>query len=146
MCHSLGICNGNIPQSNKKVKGIWSDECLIDSYKDYTFVMAFENGVVDGYITEKIINAFYSGAIPVYYGSSNVSEFFNPKSFINVSNYNSFEDCIKYMLTLTNEQITNMVNEPIYQSNNDIIQLCNESRPNNTRDEYIKQLKDFLQK
>ena len=146
LCHSLGKCYGNIPQSNKKVKGIWSDECLIDAYKDYTFVMAFENGVVDGYITEKILNVFYSGAIPVYHGNTNVSEFFNPKSFINVSNYNSYEDCINYMLNLTNEQITNMVNEPIYQSNNDIIQLLNTTRPNNTRNVYINQLKDFLQK
>ena len=36
-----------------------------------------ENQKGDGYITEKILNAFTSGAIPIYWGSSNINQFFN---------------------------------------------------------------------
>lgn len=35
-----------------------------------------------GYITERIFDAFLSGAIPIYYGSTEVFGIFNPKAFI----------------------------------------------------------------
>lgn len=49
---------------------------------DFRFIVAFENQYREGYITEKLINAFLSGAIPVYWGSRKVLEIFNPKAFI----------------------------------------------------------------
>lgn len=48
----------------------------------YKFCLVMENNLLDGYITEKILNAFASGCIPVYYGSEMVLEIFNPKAFI----------------------------------------------------------------
>jgi len=41
-----------------------------------------ENTAVDGYITEKIVDAFLSGAVPVYYGSRTVFDLFNPNAFV----------------------------------------------------------------
>ena len=35
-----------------------------------------------GYVTEKIVNAFLAGSIPIYWGSRAVLEIFNPESFI----------------------------------------------------------------
>ena len=34
------------------------------------------------YVTERIVNAFLAGAIPVYYGPPEVSKYFNPLAFI----------------------------------------------------------------
>jgi len=36
--------------------------------RNYNFVIAFENSDYDGYITEKIIDAFASGTVPLYWG------------------------------------------------------------------------------
>lgn len=36
--------------------------------KKYSFVLAFENSDFPGYITEKIIDAFKSGSVPLYWG------------------------------------------------------------------------------
>ena len=148
-CHALSSCHGKYHETQKQiVGGNWSDENLIDTYKDYTFVIAMENTCVDGYITEKILNAFYSGSIPIYWGSSNINDFFNHKAFINVSNFNSYEDCVDYVINMSKEQINNMINEPIY-NNNELINLLNDnynSKNNNTiLNKYIQTLKSFIE-
>ena len=48
----------------------------------YKFSIAMENTGADGYYSEKIIESFLSGTIPIYYGDYMVDEYFNPKSFI----------------------------------------------------------------
>jgi hypothetical protein len=52
-----------------------------------------ENTVAPGYITEKIGNAFKAGSVPIYWGTSEINDFFNPASFVNVSDYTSPEAC-----------------------------------------------------
>ena len=78
ICHSLGKCNGKYPETNISKKIDISDSHfsskLIDRYSQYKFVLAMENTCSHGYITEKIVNAFYSGAIPIYWGS-NINDF-----------------------------------------------------------------------
>jgi len=103
-----------------------------------------ENIQKDGYITEKIINAFYSGAIPIYWGATNVNEFFNKKAFINVSNFNTFEECVEYVINMSDEEITEMMNEPIYIQDNDIVNLLNDEynkKGNKTLDTYLSKMK-----
>ena len=144
VCHSFGKCDGNRPESKKpKISGKWYSDSLIHTYKDYKFVIAFENGVVDGYVTEKILNAFYSGAIPVYYGSKNINELFNPRAFINVSDFKTHEDCIDYMRNMKEDELEEMASASIYQ-NTDVIQLLNDNRPNPLRDQYVEKIKKFL--
>jgi hypothetical protein len=144
VCHSFGYCDGNRPMSKKpKISGKWYSDSLIQTYTQYKFVIAFENGVVDGYVTEKILNAFYSGAIPVYHGSKNINELFNPKAFINVSNFKTYDDCIHYMLNMKENELEEMATTTIYQDT-DIIQLLNDNRPNPLRDQYIEKIKQFL--
>ena len=125
LCHSLGECCGSFKETKiKKIDGDFMNEDLIDCYKDYKFVIAMENECKDGYVTEKIINAFYSGAIPIYWGSNNINDFFNPESFINVNNFDSFEDCVDYVTNMTDDEIQYMSKQNIYQ-NNDLINLIN---------------------
>lgn len=51
-------------------------------FRTYRFVLCMENQNAPGYVTEKILNAFLSGAIPVYYGTQEVFNLFNRKAFI----------------------------------------------------------------
>lgn len=41
-----------------------------------------ENTKMDGYITEKIIAAFAGGAIPIYYGTTEIFRVFNRLAFV----------------------------------------------------------------
>jgi len=61
-------------------------EAKIEFTRDYMFCMAFENEIGNGYVTEKITDAFMAGCIPVYWGDPLVTKDFNPRAFINGAN------------------------------------------------------------
>jgi alpha(1,3/1,4) fucosyltransferase len=44
--------------------------------------VAIENGPYPGYVTEKILDAFYSNTLPLYWGSDTVDRDFNPNCFV----------------------------------------------------------------
>ncbi len=60
----------------------------------YKFCLAFENSMHPGYCTEKIVQAFASNTVPIYWGDPCVSKEFNSKSFINCNEYNSIDETI----------------------------------------------------
>jgi hypothetical protein len=62
--------------------------------QNYRFVFAFENDLYPGYVTEKAVEAWATGAVPLYWGSDPAG-YINPKSLINLSKFNSMELFIK---------------------------------------------------
>lgn len=80
------------------------------------FTLCFESTKHEGFITEKLTDAFYADTIPVYYGSSHVTEIFNPKAFINCSDYESFDAVIEKIKELDNddEKYIEMLRQPIF--------------------------------
>lgn len=64
---------------------------------NYKFSLAFENTSSDGYVTEKILDAFLARSIPIYWGSKSVQLDFNTKSFINVHDFANFSEAISYI-------------------------------------------------
>lgn len=147
VCHSLGICCGKYPKTRKKsVPGNWDDERLIDQYKNYTFVFAMENGNRKGYVTEKIVNAFYSGSIPIYFGCQEVKLYFNPKAFVHVNDFESFEKCVEYICNMSDDEIAEMKNQPIINPENEIANLLNPNFGNNsTLNSYIHTFSKFIE-
>ena len=55
---------------------------ILDGLKDYCFSFVFENATYSNMFSEKITNCFMCGTIPIYYGMSNIGEFFNPDGII----------------------------------------------------------------
>jgi len=51
--------------------------------REHQFTLAFENSQYPGYATEKLIEAYLSGTIPLYWGSPTVEFDFNFAGFIN---------------------------------------------------------------
>lgn len=70
----------------------------IDFLSSRKFNIAFEPYSHPGYITEKILHAFYAGTVPIYWGSRTATIDFNPLAFINVHNFASFDEAIEYVL------------------------------------------------
>lgn len=73
-------------------------EAKLEFLRPYKFHLAFENRDVPGYVTEKIVDAFLAGAVPVYWGNASVKEQFNPAAFIDRSDFDSDEACIEHVL------------------------------------------------
>jgi hypothetical protein len=57
-------------------------EDKFDGIAPYKYSIAAENYIDDDYFTEKIIDVFLAGSMPIYYGCQNVEKYFPPESFV----------------------------------------------------------------
>lgn len=69
---SAGSYRNNIGKSLPVINGDFST-AKFDFMKDYKFSIAFENSSTNGYVTEKIIQAFSAKTIPIYWGDKTLS-------------------------------------------------------------------------
>jgi hypothetical protein len=72
----------------------------VEFLKPYKFNIAFENACVPGYTTEKIVEAMYARALPIYWGNPRVDEEFNSRSFLNYFDFASEEELIEKIIEL----------------------------------------------
>jgi len=80
----------------------------VDWMRNYKFNIAFENTTYPGYTTEKILEAFVSGTIPIYWGNPLIGLDFNTKAFVNCHDFKSFDEVIEYVKEIDQ-------NETLYQ-------------------------------
>jgi FkbM family methyltransferase len=66
----------------------------LEGLKDYKFTVVIENEKIDGYFTEKLIDALITGTVPIYWGCSDIGEFFNEAGIIT---FNTKEDLEKIL-------------------------------------------------
>ena len=87
----------------------------IEFSKGYKFSIAFENSSSRGYTTEKIMESFASDTVPIYWGNPDIAQEFDPGSFINCHDFDSFDDVVEYVKKIDNddELYLKMVRTPI---------------------------------
>lgn len=68
--------------------------------QSHKFSLAFENCSHKGYTTEKIVEAFAAGAIPIYYGNPEIGLEFNTKAFVSIHDFESLEDAVKRVIEI----------------------------------------------
>jgi len=54
----------------------------LDALKEYMFSVTIENANADYYFTEKLIDCFMTGTVPIYFGPPSIGNFFNVKGMI----------------------------------------------------------------
>lgn len=85
----------------------WSKDSYwgkVDFIRNYKFTIAFENCLMDGYTTEKLIQPFMAGSIPIYYGNPLVTEEFNRNAFIDCNAFgNDFDAIIEEVKRIDND-------------------------------------------
>ncbi|MCI5046786.1 MAG: glycosyltransferase family 10 [Aquisalinus sp.] len=83
------------------------------------FIIACENSISPGYVTEKLGNAMLADAIPVYWGDDFVDEIFNPARYINARNYSSLEELSAHvqMLDQSDEEYKKVLAQPCLKNN-----------------------------
>ena len=50
--------------------------------RPYYFSICIENSLYSDYFTEKIMDCFITGVVPIYWGSSNIKNYFNQKGIL----------------------------------------------------------------
>jgi hypothetical protein len=64
------------------------------SLNSYCFSVAMENNIADNYYTEKIIDCFITGNIPIYRGCNNIGDFFDKRGIITFNKIDELEDIL----------------------------------------------------
>tara|TARA_Y100000389_G_scaffold204545_1_gene257880 strand:+ start:25597 stop:26556 length:960 start_codon:yes stop_codon:yes gene_type:complete len=81
----------------------YNSEELLNLFNEYKFILCFENSFTNGYITEKIFNAFFSRTIPIYIGPEDTNRYINKTAYINgydLNNKNFYD-----ILALNNDEM-----------------------------------------
>ena len=78
----------------------------IMALKDYMFSITIENCKEDYEFTEKLIDCFLSGTVPIYWGCPSIELFFNIKGIIT---FNTMEECINILNNISGETYKNML-------------------------------------
>ena len=79
-------------------------EKKIEFLSSYKFSIAMENSNGDGYASEKIIDSFISGTIPIYYGDFMIDEYINPKAYILIKGEKDIQEKIDYIKKIDNNK------------------------------------------
>jgi hypothetical protein len=74
----------------------------IEFLSSYKFSIAMENTEGEGYLSEKIIDSFLSGTIPIYYGDYMVDELINPEAYILIKGEKDIKGKIEYIKKIDN--------------------------------------------
>lgn len=65
---------------------------------EYKFCLCPENSVYDGYVTEKLIDAYAGLTVPIYSGDISVAEDFNYRAFLNYQEIKDVEALVNYLI------------------------------------------------
>lgn len=68
----------------------------------HRFSISCENASQSGYTTEKLVEGFVVGCVPIYWGDPRVTEVFNPKAFVNCMEFENVSEAAKAVLELEN--------------------------------------------
>jgi FkbM family methyltransferase len=94
-------CSGKIEHNNK-----------------YKFAIAFENEDYPGYVTEKICDIYKSNCVPIYWGTKEVVNDFNPSTFINARDFENFDELVAYIIKVDSddELFSSFFKEPMFSN------------------------------
>lgn len=88
----------------------------------FRFNLALENTIVEGYVTEKLLEALAARTVPIYWGSDAAARDFNPNAFINVNDYDSIDSLIRNLASIDsdNSRYLSYLRAPIFNSDGPI--------------------------
>lgn len=99
---------------------------ITDKYEfqcKHKFSVAVENGRYPGYATEKIVEAFAAGSIPIYIGDPTIQEDFNERTFVNGNRCATLDEIVEQVKRIDND-------EELYRSMLSECPVLNDNRGN----------------
>jgi GR25 family glycosyltransferase involved in LPS biosynthesis len=98
------------------------NDVAIKKYSKYKFVLALENSIYNGYITEKLINPILAKSIPIYAGPKDAFEIINKKRVIYVYDFSNYNDLLEYIIKVDNDNdlYNSIILEEIFNYNSNL--------------------------
>lgn len=100
-----------------------------DFIRNYKFNICFENKSLEGYTTEKLVDAMWARCIPLYWGNPLVGREFNSRSFLSLNDCSNEDEFIEKIIEIDRdeEKYRRMLAEP-YFIDNEINEYFNDAR------------------
>jgi hypothetical protein len=67
----------------------------------YNFALCFENCVMPGWITEKLFDCLFAGAVPVYWGAPDIGDAVPPDCFIDMRKFSGYPELHDFLKSRT---------------------------------------------
>lgn len=114
-------CYGKVLRNCPEIKDDWWEPTFLNLVRQYKFMICFENSDKDGYITEKVANAYLGDTIPIYWGNKNACEYLNKKSMVLLEDYkeSDINNALSEIILLDNDNEAYMakIMEPLLKDN-----------------------------
>ena len=101
----------------------------LDVATKYKFILCFENDLYPGYITEKPLEAYMAGAVPIYWGDFGNDQSINRKALINFKDFSSLEELVTYVSNLSLTEYREIYEQPFLLQIPDISSIQETLRP-----------------
>lgn len=95
----------------RRVSAVFRGPCAgkRETMRRYRFGIAYENTACPGWVTEKIVDCFVAGIVPVYLGAPDISEFVPAAGFLDARRYASPADLADRMRSMPAEEAMAML-------------------------------------
>ena len=95
--------------------------CTTNNFK---FNLCFENDLYPGYVTEKVLEAWLSESIPLYWGDD-ADGVLNPDAVVNLRDFSNLETFVEYVENLQQspDKMAKMIGQPLFSKNCDYSKL-----------------------
>jgi hypothetical protein len=80
----------------------------------HKFMITYENSSYPGYCTEKLMDSFLAGSLPLYWGDIKVKEDWNEKAFINVADFGTHIFDLIHLLDGDTEKFNEIYSQPVF--------------------------------
>ena len=80
-----------------------------DGMISYRFSICIENSQHNGYFTEKIVDAFVTGTIPIYWGCKDIGEYFDQDGILTFNNEEELTEILNSLSKQTYENMTDVI-------------------------------------
>jgi hypothetical protein len=97
----------------------------IDVATKYRFMLCFENDLYPGYVTEKPLEAYMAGTVPVYWGDFGNDQCINRNAILNLKDFNSLEEFVSYVSNLSTDDYKEIYEQPFLKQVPDISRISN---------------------
>lgn len=82
-----------------------------ENLRRYRFAFCYENIMnVQGYISEKIFDAFHSGTVPIYLGATNVTDYVPSETFIDRRAFRDLDSLVDFLISMREEKYQQYLN------------------------------------
>jgi hypothetical protein len=78
----------------------------LEVLNNYQFLLCYESmHNIQGYVSEKIIDAFLAGCIPIYWGASNIEKFVPSNCFVDKRKFDSYPALYNYLKNISRAEV-----------------------------------------